>query len=461
MLTPANSPLRYVPRSYQVRALEFLKAIPRANLYIEPGLGKTAICLDAIVALGLARVLVIAPRLVALNTWSKEPGKWEQFRHLSVRCLTGYDAKVRREILKKAASLTVINLELVPWLVQEQTAAWPYDAVIFDESTRLQGFRSRQGTLRSKAIASVAFRSRHWWNLSGTPTANGLRQLWGPQWFIDRGAALGNSYFAFENRFYRRAAHGGMWAPLLLVAGADKEIRDRIAPTSFVVRAQDELDLAEPIDTTRLFDLPHRARSAYDAMRRHYVAEVDEGTLTAATAGVGAQKLRQISSGAVYLDEKRFTVLHEERIDLLRSLIEELDGEPLLVVHRYRHEREQLLAAFPDARDVRVAGAVEAWNAGKVPMLLAHPQSAGHGINLAQGGNHMVFFSPLSDAEHYGQIIERLGPARQLAAGFKRPVHIFHFHAVRTLDGHDEAVRQGRMTAEDAFLCELRDSATN
>jgi hypothetical protein len=457
----------YCPRPYQADAEAFLGIRGRANLHAEPGLGKTAIMLQLLWRWLPAdmQTLVIAPRLVALNVWAKEHLQWSPLNKLRVTCLTGVDDRDKALTLAiERADLTVAHPDKLVWLLKYyQGSSWPFKCVIWDESTRLQGFRTRQGTQRSRAISDVAHTHvKQWYNLSGTPNANSYEQLWGPQWFIDGGEALGRTYSAYLDRYFMRPANGGEYAKLQLIPEMKEAIQERLKPTTFTVRAAEHMNLAEPIETTRCFELPAQARAQYRAMQRDFSADFRAGQVTAANAGVKWGKLRQISAGCIYhdLDGSIYSMVHSERLELLEALVQELQGAPLLVVYKYRHEMIQIKDHFHRAaRELREKGAIEAWNEGKVRILLAHPASAGHGLNLQQGGHHLCFYSPLSDNELYSQVLARIGPVRQAAAGFKRPVYIYHFEAEKTVDQWDRQVRQGRIDEAGGFMLAMSETS--
>jgi SNF2-related domain len=455
----SNSMDAYIPRPYQALAETFLARLKRGNLHAEPGTGKTAVMLALVDRVLPDPVLVVAPRLVAINTWSTEALRWADFAHLHVACLAGRSREERLTQLKPLRRITVVNPEWLPHLLEHFKDRWPFKAVIWDESDRLAGFRLRQGSQRARAMSEVAFRDvTHWYNLCGTPAANSYLDLWGPQWFIDGGEALGRSFDAYTQRWFCRPPHGGLYAPLQLLPGARDVIQARLRSSTYTVRAEDWLPLHKPVEHTLTFELPAKARQAYNDMRRHLVAQMELGEVTALNAGVKADKLRQIASGRVYAeadDEHSAVEVHTERLELLAGLMHELSGQPLLVVYRWKHEAQAIQARF-QACELREFGAMTAWNAGRLPMLLVHPASGGHGLNLQDGGHHLCFYTPLSDNKHYSQVIERLGPTRQLQAGYNRLVYLYHLMADHTVDAHTRAVREGRRSEYDAFMDALK-----
>jgi hypothetical protein len=446
----------FVPRLYQPPAFDFVCAIPRCNLYADPGLGKTVVMLWMIEALALDSVLIVAPKLVVNEVWCKEPKKWRQFEHLTVVPITGDDdGETRSTQLLMPPRITAINYEQLIWLFYEMGDAWPFRTVIFDESTRLAGFRIRKSARRALALAQHAHtRITRWVNLTGTPNANGYLKLWGPQWFIDGGVALGRDYGAYQQRwFYRDAVRKSMYSKLKLLPGAQGEIQKRMRATTFAVRAKDYFDIKDPIERTLTIQLPEAARAAYRTMERSFYADIKEGRVTAANCGVKAQKLRQFASGAVYYDDRgAYSLVHSERMAALESIVEET-GANLLIVYQFIHEKELIEKRYRNFIDIHAPNAIADWNAGNILGLLLHARSAGHGLNLQDGGHHIVYYSPYSDYELYAQVLERIGPVRQLQSGHDRPVYIHHIEAQNTVDDRvTRPVREGRGDELELFL---------
>jgi hypothetical protein len=340
---------------------------------------------------------------------------------------------------------------------------WPFRTVIWDESDKLAGYRLRQGAQRAAAIADYAFEPHtvRWYNLSGTPAANSYLDLWGPQYFIDGGATLGRSFAEYERRWFAKPPHGDRYTKLMLLPGAQEAIQERLRPSTIALRAADWLPVKTPIEVTLSFDLPPYARDAYNRMRRQLLVQLEAGDIVALNAGVKAGKLRQIASGVSYAslhqaDDCGAVVLHTVRLERLKALVAELRGAPLLVVYQWKHEARAIQQAFPQAKDVREPDSIKAWSAKQLPMLLVHPDSGGHGLNLQHGGHHICFYTPLSDNRRYAQVVERLGPTRQLQSGYDRMVHIYHLEALQSIDQHTRDVREGRESDLSALLKALR-----
>ena len=430
-----SAPVEFLPREYQAQAMDFLSDHPRANLFADMGLGKTAIILAMINWLELDNVLIVAPKRVAFEVWPPERDKWIDFQDLPITALSG-ERVDKAHFLLATDRITTINYDELPWLFGELAGAWPFTTVICDESTRLKGFRLRKGSRRALALAQNAHaKVGRWWNLTGTPNANGLGDLWGPQWFVDGGKALGRTISDYWQRwFYREPNSKGHWTKLTPFAHSATEIMNRLKPTTLSIRAKDWFDVREPFEVKVWCHLPAPAKAQYLSMQRQFFAEIEAGIVTAANCAVKSGKLLQIASGAVYYAEEKWSDVHNEKLAALDSVVEEIAGANLMVVYQFVHERTRILERFPEAVDIRGAGAIEAWNRGEVRLLLAHPKSAGHGLNLQDGGHHICFFSPLWDLELYAQVLERLGPVRQLQAGYDRLVYVYHLLAHETID---------------------------
>jgi SNF2 family DNA or RNA helicase len=447
----------WTPRPYQTQALDFLRRTPRANLFAGMGLGKT-VTVESLVAelQSQENTLVLAPLRVARKTWSDEASEWEHLQHLKVACITGTPEQ-RTAALKTRAHIHTVNYDNIEWLLgQLPVGAWPFTTVVADESTRLKGFRLRQGGRRAGALATVAHRAKRWINLTGTPNAKGLRDLWGQQWFVDRGAALGSSYSAFEARWFYKSAHGGDHAPLLPFAHSQPEIEAAMRPTTLAIRPKDWFDLKDPIRTEVRVQLPPAARREYRRMARELYAILKDGTVRAVNAATKSGKLLQIASGAVYHEDLSWSDVHDEKIDALRSIVSEAGGAPVLVAYHFKHMLARILKAFPGARQLKTKKDEDDWNAGKIEMLVAHPDSAGHGLNLQHGGNILVYMDHTWRVESYLQILERIGPVRQMQSGYDRPVFVYSVVADQTADEAVIASNTGNVSAMDALMASLR-----
>lgn len=447
--------MKFVPRSYQKLIVDNILYNKRTAVFAGMGLGKTASTLEAIRQIKAVRpsltVLIIAPLRVAQSTWPDEVRKWDSFKDLRVSVICG-SAKARRDALLADADIYTINYENIPWLVEELKGDWFFDLIVADESTRLKGLRSRQGTQRAKALAKVAFKSEGFVELTGTPAPNGLLDLWGQMWFLDKGARLGKSFSAFQKEFFYPISRGGgatRWVEWKLQEGSDKRIKRRIEDVSITVNPEDYFDVAKNIFNDIVVELPKNVMRQYRKFARELYLELASGEeITAANAAVKTNRLLQMASGAVYTENgEGYNIIHTAKIEALGSVIEEANGAPVLCAYSYKHEVARILQAFPKARVLdKDPQTIRDWNEGKIPLLLAHPASCGHGLNLQDGGNILVFFSCTWSLELHDQIVERIGAVRQAQAGHDRPTFVHYLVAKGTLD---EAVKERLSTKRD------------
>ena len=447
--------MKFVPRSYQKLIVDNILYNKRTAVFAGMGLGKTASTLEAIRQIKAVRpsltVLIIAPLRVAQSTWPDEVRKWDSFKNLRVSVICG-SVKARRDAMLADADIYTINYENIPWLVEELKDEWFFDLIVADESTRLKGLRARQGTQRAKALAKVAFKSEGFVELTGTPAPNGLLDLWGQMWFLDKGARLGKSFSAFQKEFFYPISRGGgatRWVEWKLQEGSDKRIKRRIEDVSITVNPEDYFDVAKNIFNDIVVELPREVMRQYRKFARELYLELEGGAeVTAANAAVKTGRLLQMASGAVYAEDgETYSVIHGAKIEALKSVIEEANGAPVLCAYSYRHEVDRIRKAFPQARLLdKNPQTIRDWNAGKIPLLLAHPASCGHGLNLQDGGNILVFFSCTWSLELHDQIVERIGAVRQAQAGHDRPTFVHYLVAKGTLD---EAVKERLSTKRD------------
>lgn len=425
------------------------------------GLGKTTSAMTGLDYMYLAGemtgpTLVIAPLRVATSTWPDEAVKWDHLRHIEVQPIVG-DAKARAAALRnKNASVFTINYENLPWLAEHLSATkrpWPFAKVIADESTKLKGFRTRQGTQRAKAIGRVAHRHvRRWTNLTGTPSPNGLKDLWGQTWFLDAGERLGRSFTAFQQRWFQKSFDGFNIEPLPF---AQEQIEDKLRDLCLSLDIRDFMSIAEPIVSTIYVDLPPKARRIYDEMEKKMYAQVGEHEVEAFSAAAKTMKCLQLANGAVYVgeDSTQWEEVHDAKLQALEDIVEEAGGMPVMVAYHFKSDLARLQRAFPKGRALDTnRSTIPDWNAGRIPILFTHPASAGHGLNLQDGGNILVFFGHNWNLEEFQQIIERIGPTRQMQAGHDRPVFIYHIVARDTVDELVMARRESKKEVQELLL---------
>jgi len=410
---------------------------PRCAIWAGMGLGKSVSSLNAIDAITLADdapVLVLAPLRVARSTWPDEARKWQHLAGMNVMPIVGSEAE-RRAALRFDAQVYATNYEQLPWLVEHWGERWPYRTVIADESTKLKSFRLRQGGQRAQALGKVAHtKIKRFVQLTGTPSPNGLADLWGQAWFLDAGQRLGRTYSAFTQRWFSTSPDGyGIKA----MPHAQAEIQDKLRDLCLTVDAKDWFDLREPIVNNIFVELPIKARMHYREMEKQMFTQMDEHAVEAFGAAARTIKCLQIANGAAYVGESNseWKELHDAKLQALESVVEESGGMPILVAYHFKSDLARLQRAFPQGRQLDAdPRTIRDWNAGRIPLLFAHPASAGHGLNLQDGGNILVYFSHWWNLEERMQILERIGPTRQMQAGHDRPVFVHNIIARDTVD---------------------------
>jgi SNF2 family DNA or RNA helicase len=448
----------FVPRDYGRLITSHIQTHARSNVFASPGMGKTVSTLVALDVLALTAdtfpILVLGPKRVANSVWSREVAKWAQLKHLRVVKLTGSAAE-RSAALRTRADIYTIHYGLLTWLMAELAGKWIFRAVVADESTRLKSQRCsyrkhpktgkvsfyEAGSVNAAALARVAHRAPRWINLTGTPAPNGLKDLWGQHWFIDYGAELGHSYDSFTRRWFMQrrgtSAEQSVFDPL---PHAHDEITSRIAPTTISLNAYDWFDCERPREVILDVVLSDKVMKQYRKLHNEAVLQLsEEVTVTAANAGVITNKCLQLASGHLFDENRVAHHIHDEKLDALESLYESQCGAPLLVGYSFTPDRDAILKRFPQAEllpseDKAQAEVEDRWNRGLIPMLVVHPASAGHGLNLQYGGCDLCFYSQTWDLELREQLIERIGPVRQMQAGLNRVVNVYNLIAERTFD---------------------------
>lgn len=427
----------FVPHDYQLPAMQWLYDLPRCALWMPMGGGKTVTTLTALDNLSLIDdvypMLVLAPLRVARSTWPEEVAKWDHLKHLSVSVITG-TAMQRERALAAEADIYTMNYDNLVWLAETVGEEWPFKTVVADEFTRLKSFRLRQGSKRARALGKVAHTHvKRFIGLTGTPGANGVKDLWGQTWFLDRGARLGKTFSAFEERWFRKGWDGYSIEPM---PHAQTEIEGLLRDICLTVEG---LPVDEPIVNRIYVELNGPVRRLYDEMEKDMFAQIGEYEIDAVNAAARTVKCLQLANGAIYVDDEgKWEAVHDAKLHALDSVIEEANGTPVLVAYNFKSDLARLRGRYPKARVLDAdPQTIKDWNAGKIDLLLAHPASAGHGLNLAEGGNILAFFGLNWNLEEYMQIIERIGPMRQAQAGLDRPVFI---HMIMAKDTVDEMV---------------------
>ena len=431
---------------YQDYAIQRIQHQPYIGLFLDMGMGKTVITLTAIDELvndqcSVGRVLVIAPKRVAETTWTDEAGKWAHLRDLRIQPVLG-TAKERRQALERKADVYVINRENVVWLVQETKPVWPFDMVVIDEASSFKNHQSR----RFKALKSVLPQIYRLVELTGTPAPNGLMDLWSEVYLLDRGERLGRTIGEYRRKYFTPGYGSGyvtyMWNPL---PNAQHDIEQRISDICVSMKSEDYLALPDMLYNQIKVPLGREAMSRYHALERDFLLQVDGADIVASSAAALSGKLLQLANGACYNDDGTVTEIHDEKLKALQELSESNEHKPLLVFYWFRHDLERLQKAFPKAETLDAPDAIARWNKGKIPMLLVHPASAGHGLNLQFGGNVIVWFGLSWSLELYQQANKRLH--RQ---GQKHTVVIHHLVAEGTMDEQVlQALSKKKATQDD------------
>lgn len=437
----------FIPHDYQQYCIDWIVDHPRCGVFLDMGMGKTAITLAAVNELkynrwAVGKVLVIAPKKVAEATWCKEAAKWKQLSHLTFSLVLGSAAQ-RSRALDASADVYVINRENTQWVVDYYRQRWPFDAVVLDESSSFKNARSK----RFKALKLVLSRINRVIELTGTPSPHGLLDLWPQIYLLDGGKRLGRTLSVYRDHWFvpdkRSRDVIFSYTPR---EGAAEEIRAAISDICISMRAQDYLTLPPIIyeDIPVALDAP--ARKAYDRLERDMLLQLDEDSvITAATQAILSGKLLQLCNGAVYDEDGGANEIHSCKIEALLETVEQLGGQSAIVYYSYQHDLARLLAALGGKRlRVRVyRGAQDAddWNTGQIDILLAQPQSCSYGLNLQAGGHHVIWFGLVWSLEQYQQANCRL--YRQ---GQEQPVIVHH---LIVQGGRDEDVMRALSSHAD------------
>ena len=385
--------MEYRPHSYQRRAEDFLIEHPAAGLFLDMGLGKTVITLSAIERLlheecAIDHVLIIAPLRVAKSTWPDEILKWDHTKDLRFAVAVGTE-KQRLAAISQQAEITIINRENVPWLVSLIGKSWSYDLVVIDE---LSSFKSAKSQ-RFRALRKVRKYIRRIVGLTGTPTPNGLIDLWPQMYLLDMGQRLFQTLGRYRATYFIPGRRNqNVIYEWILREGADQEILRKIEDVCLSMRAADYLELPPRLDHVISVRMPESVTKQYKTLEKDQVLTLDGASIVGTAAAIVTNKLLQLANGAVYDDEKRVIRIHDEKLGALEDLIEAANGQPVLVYYSYKHDLERIRERFPEAVELCGEDEIRKWNSGRIPLLLAHPASAGHGLNLQDGGHILIWF---------------------------------------------------------------------
>ncbi len=404
------------PHTYQQHCINKILEIKKLGLFLDMGLGKTITTLTAVKELKYNRflvrkVLVIAPKKVAEGTWTKEAAKWDHTKMLRVSPILGSQTK-RIRALNTPADLYIINRENVCWLVDYYRNSWPFDMVVVDESSSFKSHSAK----RFKALASVCPRIDRMVELTGTPSPNGLADLWSQIFLLDAGERLGKRYTQFRERYFQPDKRGadGMVYSYEAKPGTEASILEKISDICISMKAEDYLELPDIVYHEIPVELDKKSAKAYYELEREMVLQLpeDDEMISVTSAAALSNKLLQLANGAIYDEDRQVHEVHSCKIEAFMELIESLQGKPVLVFYNYQHDRERILTALSGTRlrvrDLKNTQDEDDWNAREIDVLLTHPASSAYGLNLQQGGNHVIWFGLTWNYELYTQANKRL-----------------------------------------------------
>ena len=428
--------MKYEPHNYQTYAIDYIVTHPIAAVFLDMGLGKTSITLTALLDLLFDsfvahRVLVIAPLRVARDTWPSELEKWDHLSLLTCSVVVGTEAE-RKAALNRQTDIYIINRENVQWLIEDSGVPFDFDTVVVDE---LSSFKSYQAK-RFRALMQVRPRVRRIVGLTGTPSANGLMDLWAEYRLLDMGQRLGRFIGQYRTNYFAPDKRNGQiiysYKPLL---GAEQAIYGRIADITISMKSTDHLEMPELVSSEYEVRLSDDEQEHYDDLKNDLVLQLQDGEITAANAAVLSNKLSQMANGAVYDDVGGVKHIHDRKLDALEDLIEAANGKPVLVAYWFKHDlariSERLLRLHVSFSQLDTPESIRRWNAGELPVALVHPASAGHGLNLQSGGSTIIWFGLTWSLELYQQTNARLWRQGQRA----NTVVVQHIITKGTIDG--------------------------
>lgn len=444
------------PYPYQQYCIDSITYNRAVGLFLDMGLGKTVITLTAIHELRynrweVAKPLIIAPKKVAEATWTTEAAKWDHLKKMRIVPVLG-TVQQRLRALATPADAYVINRENVKWLVEHFRNSWPFDMVILDESSSFKNPSSQ----RFKAMKLVRSRIKRIVELTGTPSSNGLEDLWAQIYLLDEGARLGKTMGAYRDRYFipgkRNRTTIFSYTPK---DGSFDMIKQAISDICISMKAEDYLTLPDVIFNDIPVALDAAAAKAYSQLENDLLLQVDENMITAQSAGVLTGKLLQLCNGAIYDEDRNAVKIHDCKVDAFLELVEQLNGQHALVFYNFQHDRDRLLEALSKySLRVRVYSQAKDevdWNNGEIDILLAHPASCGYGLNLQQGGHHAVWFGLTWSLEQYEQANKRLH--RQ---GQEHPVVIHHLVVQSGMDAAVLEALTGKADMQNALMDALR-----
>lgn len=437
--------MKYNPHSYQEYAIKFIESHPISALFLDMGLGKTSITLSAINNLlfdsfEIHKVLTICPLRVARNTWCDEIKKWDHLRNIKYSIVVGTE-KERISALNKKADIYIINRENVDWLVNKSGYKFDFDMIVIDE---LSSFKNHQSK-RFKSLMKIRPKVKKIVGLTGTPSSNGLMDLFAEFKVLDLGERLGYFIGQYRNTYFKPdKTNGAIVYSYKPLPNAEDSIYEKISDITVSMKASEYLKMPELVVSNYKVEMSEDEKKQYDEMKKNLICEIKNGEITVSNAGSLSNKLSQFANGAVYDDEQNIVEIHSRKLDALEDIIESMNGKPLLVAYWYKHDLQRIKKRF-DVREIKTGKDIADWNKGKIPVALIHPASAGHGLNLQQGGSTLVWFGLTWSLELYQQTNGRL--YRQ---GQKNTVVIQHIVTKGSIDEQIlKALERKNKTQED------------
>ena len=445
-------PKEFIPRPYQCYAYSRIIEKPATALMLDMGMGKTVITLTAINDLlydyfDVAKVLVIAPLRVAETTWTDECQQWNHLAGLTISPVIGTLSE-RVRALKTKADVYTINRENVVWLVDYYGKDWPFDMVVIDESSSFKNHQSK----RFKALKRVRPIIKRLVELTGTPAPNGLMDLWSQLYLLDRGKRLGKTIGQYRRQFFKPGAGSGHivyeWN---LQKGAEQEIFNRISDICVSMKSNDYIALPEVMYNIIPVKLSTPVQREYKRLAKDLILKVNDDEIVANTAAALSGKLLQMSSGAVYDDAGHVIKIHNAKLEALEDIVSANEHRGILVFYWFKHDLDRLKEKFPEAVQLKTAADIKAWNSGEISIMLVHPASAGHGLNLQYGGSIIVWFSLSWSLELYQQANKRLH-----RSGQTHTVVIHHLVAQGTIDEDVMKALQGKKVTQETMITAIK-----
>lgn len=407
--------MNFSPHDYQAYAIDYIETHPVAAVLLDMGLGKTVISLTAIADLlfdsfEAHRILVVAPLRVARDTWPAEIEKWEHLQHLTFSVVVG-TPKERRAALMAGADITIINRENLQWLIESSGFPFDYDMVVIDELSSFKNHKSK----RFQALMKVRPKVKRIIGLTGTPSSNGLMDLWAEFKLLDMGQRLGRFITQYRNDYFLPDKRNGQiiysYKPMPY---AEDAIYRKISDMTISMKSTDHLKMPELVSSRYEVKLSEAEAERYEDLKQELILQLPEGEVTAANAASLTGKLVQLANGAIYNDDGDTVEFHSAKLDALEDLIEAANGKPLLVAYWFKHDLQRIKQRF-DVREIKSSKDITDWNSGKIPVAVIHPASAGHGLNLQAGGSTLIWFGLTWSLELYQQTNARLWRQGQTA----------------------------------------------